>query len=348
MTGNRIRWVGALALMVGTAAGCQRLQGKAGAEGTEAAGNTAAQATAANKPSGPCESFAEKLCGEAGDEAVACAAVKQTSALMAPKACQVALDEFAVTVEKYKAERRSCDELVEALCQGVGPDTDTCAMVRDKTKQLDPQRCKGMLEQKDMIVQGLKQSAMEEQMRSQPLSDELQAKLVAGDVPSFGPKDAAVTVVEFSDFECPYCSRAAKVTEALREKYGDKIRFVFRQFPLSFHRNAMGAARASLAAHEQGKFWEYHDRLFENTKQLDVDSLKKHAKEAGLNLGPFTAALDGDKYEDAVKRDIELGNEVAVKGTPTLFVNGKRVSNPTDLAVVSQAIDEALKSATKG
>lgn len=344
MRANRIRWMGALALMVGAAVGCQRLQGQA--EGDQAAANTAEQA--AKKPSGPCESFAEKLCAEAGEQSVACAAVKQTSELMAPKACQAAVNEFAVTVEKYKAARRSCDELVEALCQGVGPDTDTCAMVRDKTKQLDPQRCEGMLAQKDMIIQGLKQSAQEEQARTQPLSDELQAKLAAGDAPSFGPEDAAVTVVEFSDFECPYCSRAAKVTEALREKYGDKIRFVFRQFPLSFHRNAMGAARASLAAHEQGKFWEFHDRLFENTKQLDVDSLKKHAKDVGLNQARFNAALDGDKYEDAVKRDIELGKEVAVNGTPTLFVNGKRVANPTDLAVVTEAIDEALKNATKG
>jgi protein-disulfide isomerase len=128
----------------------------------------------------------------------------------------------------------------------------------------------------------------------------------------------------------------------VKKKYGDKVLFVFRQYPLSFHENARISAEASLAAHAQGKFWELHDKMFENQKKLDRASLDGYAKDVGLNVAEFKKALDGSKYKEAVDAELKLGEEVAVDGTPTMFVNGKRVSNPTSVEEVSKVIDEAL------
>ncbi len=197
-----------------------------------------------------------------------------------------------------------------------------------------------MLGQVDEIVVDLKK----QELANQPLTAELTAKVAAGDAPSFGPADAKVTVVEFSDFQCPYCSRAASVTTQVKEKYGTKVRFVFRQYPLSFHDNAQVAAEASLEAHKQGKFWEFHDKMFANQGALDRSSLEGYAKELKLDVTKFKGALDGKAHGAQVKSDLDLGNEVAVQGTPTMFINGKRVENPTDFGAVSEAIDAALGS----
>jgi protein-disulfide isomerase len=151
-----------------------------------------------------------------------------------------------------------------------------------------------------------------------------------------------VTIVEFSDFQCPYCSRAASVASQIKSKYADKVRFVFRQFPLSFHQNAHIAAQASLAANAQGKFWELHDKMFENQQKLDRESLEASAKEIGLNLAEFKKALDDKTYESIVDAELKLGESVAVDGTPTMFLNGKRIANPTDFDAISKEIDTAL------
>src|SRR5690606_31096550 len=125
-----------------------------------------------------------------------------------------------------------------------------------------------------------------------------------------GDADAKVTVVEFSDFQCPYCTRAAEVANKVKENYPKGVRFVFRQFPLSFHQDAHLAAQASLAAAAEGKFWEYHDLLFENQKSLGRESLEKYAEQLGLNMATFKKALDEGTYKDAVDKDIELGGKV--------------------------------------
>src|SRR5690606_23929112 len=104
-----------------------------------------------------------------------------------------------------------------------------------------------------------------------------------------------------------------------REKYGDKVRFVFRHFPLSFHKDAGPAAEASMAANAQGKFWEYHDKLFANQQKLDGDSLTTYAQEAGLDMAKFKASMDSKEFAPAVKADLAMGEDVAVEGTPTMF-----------------------------
>ncbi len=133
----------------------------------------------------------------------------------------------------------------------------------------------------------------------------------------------------------------------MKEKYPN-VRFVFRQFPLSFHKNAHLAAQAAAAAGEQGKFWEYHDLLFKNQKALTRPDLEKYAKELNLNMAKFNKALDEKTHAASVDADMKLGGTVAVQGTPTMFVNGKRVANPTNAAVVSKDIDAALAKANEG
>jgi protein-disulfide isomerase len=129
----------------------------------------------------------------------------------------------------------------------------------------------------------------------------------------------------------------------MKEKYGDRVHFVFRQFPLPMHQNARGAAEAALAANAQGKFWQFHDKLFKNQGQLTRDGLEGFAKEAGLNVSEFKKALDGKTYAADVDSDVKLGESVAVQGTPTMFINGARVQNPTSFETVSAQIESALK-----
>lgn len=288
----------------------------------------------------PCEELSAKLCTETGDTSATCNNAKASYALLSDATCTAAIKDFATTQAKLKELAKDCDKLVETLCAGVGPDTASCKMVKEKTKSFPPQQCTQMLKETDQIIAQLKA----EEMKNQPLTPELQKLIAAPGGPSYGPEAASVTVVEFSDFECPYCSRAADVMTQLKAKYGDRVRLVFRQFPLSFHKNAQGAAEASMAANAQGKFWEFHDLMFKNQKALSPADLEGYAKQAGLNVAQFKQDMESHKYADQVKGDVDLGAKVAVSGTPSLFINGARVSNPTDFAVVSQEIDKALGS----
>jgi protein-disulfide isomerase len=326
------------ALTLGAATGCKKQPKKdatAAAPSTSATGDSTAPKE--EKLAGPCGEFAEKFCKEAGEKSAKTG--QDMAALLSDNACKAAVKDIAVTAGRLKAQRAKCEELVATLCGAVGKDTETCKMVTEKTSSFPPDQCEKMLGQKDKIIEDLKK----QESRNAPLTPEQQALVAAADAPSFGPKDAKVTVVEFSDFECPYCSKAAAVTEQLRKEYGDKIRFVFRQFPLSFHKNAKPAAEAALAAHAQGKFWEYHDVLFQNSRKLDKESLAAYAKTTGIDGAKVTAALDASTYSAAVDADVKLGNDIAVSGTPTMFVNGKRIANPTDYKTVSDAINDALK-----
>src|SRR5690606_15936860 len=204
-----------------------------------------------------------------------------------------------------------------------------------------PERCKMMLQHIPEIVKDLERM----EAANRPLTAEQQAAIAAGPAPGFGPEDAKVKIVEFSDFECPFCSRAAAVVHQIREKYGKEVRFVFRQFPLSMHPNANAAAQAALAADAQGKFWELHDALFQNQRALAPAELEKHAQQAGLDMGRFKQAMQSKAHAAAVERDLKLGESVSVQGTPTMFINGKRVDNPTDFAQVARLIDAALEEA---
>ena len=162
------------------------------------------------------------------------------------------------------------------------------------------------------------------------------------DDPRLGPENAPVTIVEFSDFQCPFCQMSVGVLREVRQMYGDKVQVVYRDFPGQNHRDAVPAAQASECAHEQGKFWEYHDLLFANQKALTRPSLMDYAKQVNLNVPQLEKALDEKSLEAQVDADVKLGEEVNVSGTPTVFINGKRVPNPTEFEPVAKLIDAAL------
>jgi protein-disulfide isomerase len=166
---------------------------------------------------------------------------------------------------------------------------------------------------------------------------------VAADGPSKGPENAPVTIVEFSDFQCPFCSRVNPTLAQVREKYGDKVRIVFRQYPLSFHQQAQKAAEASLCAHEQGKFWEMHDTMFANQQALGVEQLKAHAAQLGLNAEAFNSCLDSGKYAEKVAADFKEGSAAGVTGTPAMFVNGRFISGAVPFEQIAQVIDDELR-----
>jgi protein-disulfide isomerase len=166
-----------------------------------------------------------------------------------------------------------------------------------------------------------------------------------GAAPTVGGKNAPVTIVEFSDFQCPFCSKALPILKELKKKYGDKIKVAFKHYPLPFHKQAEKAAVASMCAHEQGekKFWEYHDHLFENQSKLEVADLKAAAKKLGLKTQEFDECLDGNKYLAYVRENVKEAQELGVKSTPTFFVNGKLVNGAQPVAVFSELIDAELK-----
>ncbi len=170
---------------------------------------------------------------------------------------------------------------------------------------------------------------------------------IAG-APTRGAKadDALVTVVTFTDFECPFCGRAEETWTELRAKY-PKVRFVFRHFPLPFHQNAMPAAVASLVALEAGKFWEYHDLLFAHQKELTADNLAAYAKQVGVNEALVKEALATDDFNMPVLADMAMGTEIGVRGTPAFFINGIRMSGAQPIEEFASVLDQQIELATK-
>lgn len=170
---------------------------------------------------------------------------------------------------------------------------------------------------------------------------------LADDDPFLGNPDAPVTIVEFGDFQCPFCGRFFKTTEQeIIEKYvkTGKAKFVYRDFPLtSIHEEAQKSAEASECADEQGEFWEYHDLLYQRQDQLSVAHYKAWAAELGLNTGQFNQCLDAGKYSEEVGKDFRDGQAAGVRGTPGTFVNGRLVEGALPFAQFQTIIEEELK-----
>ena len=169
-------------------------------------------------------------------------------------------------------------------------------------------------------------------------------QIATDDQPSKGNPDARVTVVEFTDYQGPSCAAAHPSLERLITEYGDRVRFVVRDFPLQMHPEARKAAEAAEAAREQGKYWDFTAILFRNQSALKPEQLKQYAQVLGLDRAKFDAALDDGRFAEKVERDMLDGRKFGVSGTPTFFVNGRRARDIT-YEVLKAAIDEALKSA---
>jgi protein-disulfide isomerase len=161
--------------------------------------------------------------------------------------------------------------------------------------------------------------------------------------PTLGAASAPVTVVEFGDFQCPFCGRAEASLKELRAKYGDKIKLVFMDFPLPSHNHAMDAAKAARCANEQDKFWPYHDALFADQTKLAPADLKATAKRLGLDTAKFDSCLDKGKYEAAVRADQKYGQELGIDGTPTFYIDGRSLIGAQPPAQFAQIIDDELQ-----
>ncbi len=168
-----------------------------------------------------------------------------------------------------------------------------------------------------------------------------------GQAPTTGGDNAKVTMIIFSDFQCPFCGRAAKTVSDIKKKYGNKIKMAFKQFPLPMHKEAMPAAEASMCVNEQGKekFWKFHDIAFAAQDKLDAESLVKHAKAAGADEAKFKECVAAHKYADYVKKDQAYGEKLGVRSTPTFFVNGQLLSGALPIEQFSEVIDEELEAA---
>ncbi|MEW6062831.1 MAG: DsbA family protein [Nanoarchaeota archaeon] len=151
-----------------------------------------------------------------------------------------------------------------------------------------------------------------------------------------------VTIVEFSDFQCPYCGRAELTLKQLKQDYGSKIEIIYKHFPLNFHQYAQKAAEASECARDQGRFWEYHDLLFGNQDALDLASLKKYAKDLGLDTGKFNSCLDNGGKASVVKNDFNEGIARGVDGTPTFFIGNEALVGAQPYSAFKQIIDKEL------
>lgn len=163
-----------------------------------------------------------------------------------------------------------------------------------------------------------------------------------------GPSSAPIEMIEFSDFQCPFCQRAHATVERVLTTYGNNIRFVYRHYPVPGHANAKPAAEASECAKEQGKFWPYHDRLFANPSKLSDADLKQHAASVGLDTTAFNACFDSHKYASVVDADAKDGEAAGVNGTPAFYINGRMVSGAQPFDVFKRIIDDELQRKSKG
>jgi protein-disulfide isomerase len=226
-----------------------------------------------------------------------------------------------------------CDRLVSKLCGEFGRKSETCQLVGSQAPEFGPKRCEQMLSRWDQTVSELERREDAQQVLSNP-----KQTTPHGPAPALGPEDAKITLVEFSDFTCRDCGRGSGVARSVKNLHGKSVRFVFRQYPNPKSPHARLAAEASLAAHAQGKFWEYHDTLFANPHDLSRPALERYAGVVGLDVTEFRRALDEKRYAEDVAKDLELGRAMLVIKLPALFVNGSRVRFPYGVKELGQVI----------
>jgi predicted DsbA family dithiol-disulfide isomerase len=179
--------------------------------------------------------------------------------------------------------------------------------------------------------------------------DPLRTEVATTGFPSRGPANAPVTILEFADFECPHCGGLFPTLKLVEKNYPDKVRFVYRNFPLTnSHPHAAKAAEASLCANDQHKFWEYHDSLFTGQDHLEIADLKRRAVDLKLDTAAFNTCLDSGKFADAVKKDVADGSQVGVTGTPAMFINGRMLGGNQPYADIREVIEDELQRAKAG
>jgi len=277
--------------------------------------------------------------------------------------------------QEYQLRRQALDELIarrlvekEAATRGISSDELMRTEIESKVPAITEAEQKAFYEQNKSRIGSMPEAEamkqIEAYLRQQKVRDRqnefvngLKAKspvrvllepprlaVDAGNGPVNGPANAPVTIIEFSDFQCPFCGRVEPTVKQLHEKYGDKIRVVFRDLPLvQIHPMAAKAAEAGACAADQNKFWEMHAKMFGDQTKLSVEDLKKSAAEIGLNAEAFNACLDSGKKEADWKKDSEDAAKYGLSGTPAFFINGRLISGAQPLEAFTQIIDEELE-----
>lgn len=185
----------------------------------------------------------------------------------------------------------------------------------------------------------------QEKQMEQQLDDQFKApaKIDIGTSPVMGPADAPITVVEFSDFECPFCKRGASTVDELIKAYPGKIKLVYKNRPLNFHKSARPAAKAALAAHAQGKFFEFYHELFNNQQRLaEPTFFEETAKKLGLDVAKWKTAMDSAAVEEQIKADEKIADSLGVNGTPSFFINGVNLQGAQPLPEFKRVVDRWL------
>ena len=173
------------------------------------------------------------------------------------------------------------------------------------------------------------------------LDDPVQIPTVGS--PMMGAQDARITLVEFSDFQCPYCAKAVLKLNAVLKAYPTQVKLIFKQYPLESHPQASISAAAALAANQQGKFWQMHDALFANRERLSRRTILELAESLGLDIKRFTADLDSAEIKKAVAKDVADGDRAGVEATPTVFINGQRYNGSLEMGAIKPVLDAQLK-----
>lgn len=276
--------------------------------------------------------------------------------------------------KEYEIKSRNLQGLIqqalidkEATARGITSADLLKAEVEDKTAPTTKEEKDRLYDQNKARLGGRTREDMEAQLESavmnqhenqrrQAFLSELQAKAdvkvlldpprtkidVPADAFAMGPTNAPVTIVEFSDYQCPFCRRAHPTVQQLLADYGDKIRFVYRDYPLSFHPRAMPASIAARCAADQDKFWEMHTNLMEVQGDLSDADLTKRAADLGLNAETFASCFSSKKYQDSIQSDFQAGASVGVTGTPAFFINGRMITGAQPLASFKEVVDDEL------
>ncbi|MEK6603235.1 MAG: thioredoxin domain-containing protein [Nitrospirota bacterium] len=266
---------------------------------------------------------------------------------------------YELEMERYRLTRRRLDQMIverllarAAAAQGQSVSAFVSAAVQGWIAAIPPEADPAKQEARNVLVRERATQALQELVAR--LSREAGVTVTlhppdapvmtipVGDDPAWGSPAAPVTIVEFADFECPACKDSLPVLRQLRDLYKDQVRLVYRDFPLSSHPQARPAAEAAHCAHEQGKFWAYHDALFAQAPDLKTSDYVTLADRLGLNPAEFTACLAGTRPKAAVARDLADAQGLGLSGTPTFFINGRYLSGFQSLETLRRHIDREL------
>ena len=243
-----------------------------------------------------------------------------------------------VTSKVTLVTEEEVEKFFEANKAQIKPDADQ-AEIRDQIRgRLQSQK---IATQREAFIESLRKTAkVAIHLQAPPVQ---RVDVPINGAPVKGAAKAPVTIVEFSDFHCPFCKRVLPTLKQIEEKYGDKVKIAFRDYPIDqLHPDARKAHEAARCATEQGKFWPYHDLLFENAPRTSREELTAYAKMVGLDVGRFGQCVSSGKYKEVVQKDIDEGARLGVTGTPAYFINGRLVSGAQPLERFAQVIDEEL------